>query len=155
MTNFQAFEKFGEKANGNDTVMANLKFELGDVNTLKPNEGDYLVCIHGCNELSPFVLATAQKYRTGFAVMPCCIRDGLVGVSTNSSNHNWHMGDSTRYAVQVGYLAAKFSCSKVVAISQYITNRFLIIVGDWKTTTKNEEEKMAQEEEAKSELLLR
>jgi len=130
----EAFEKFGVKAHENaDSVTANLKFEVGDLMTsaFGPKRGDYLMCLHGCNELSPFVLKTALEHGTGFAVMPCCLRDGMMGVSTTSSNRNWGIVDDTaRYALQVGYLAGKFSCSKVAAISQFITNRFLIIIGD-------------------------
>ncbi|KAL7530891.1 hypothetical protein ACHAXR_003736 [Thalassiosira sp. AJA248-18] len=139
----EAFEKFGIKARKDDTaVMTNLTFQVGDImattgddddnSIFQPARGDYLMCLHGCNELSPFVLTTALKYGTGFAVMPCCLRDGLLGVSTTSSNNNWGIIDDTaRYALQVGYLAGKFNCSKVVAISHFITNRFLIIIGDY------------------------
>jgi len=135
----EAFEKFGVKTPGNDTVMANLALEVGDIATLQPAQGDYLMCIHGCNDLSPFVLTTALKYRTGFAVMPCCIPDGLLGVSSSSSGGSWGIiDDKARYALQVGYLAGKFSCSKVAAISHIITNRFLIIIGDWTNNNPSE-----------------
>lgn len=134
-----AFEKFGMKTPGNDTVMANLALEVGDITNLKPAQGDYLMSIHGCNDLSPFVLKTALKYRTGFAVMPCCIRDGLLGVSSSSSGRNGGItDDKSRYALQVGYLAGKFGCSRVAAISHVITNRFLIIIGDWSNNHSSE-----------------
>jgi len=135
-TYIEAFEKFGAKSPGNDSVMANLEFRVGDITTtttLQPTRGDYLVCIHGCNELSPHVLSVAREYRTGYAIMPCCIRDGLVGsVSSSSSGRNGGItDDKSRYAMQVGYLAGKFDCVRVAAISHRITNRFLIIIGDW------------------------
>jgi len=132
-----AFEKFGVKANKQDTsVTANLTlFRVGDImssEVFQPSNGDYLMCLHGCNELSPFVLSTGQSYKTGFAVMPCCLRDGMLGLTTSSSNNNWGIADDTaRYSIQVGYLAGKFGVAKVAAISQCITNRFLIIIGDY------------------------
>ena len=63
----EAFEKFGVKAKEDDVaVTSNLTFQVGDVfTTVKPKRGDYLMSLHGCNELSPFVLSTAKKYRTG------------------------------------------------------------------------------------------
>ena len=41
------------------------------------------------------------------------------------------MDDDTRYATMVGCLAGKYDCEKIVAISKYITNRFLMIIGDY------------------------
>ena len=132
----EAFEKFGIKANKSDTsVTSNLSFREGDIMSNKvfqPKEGDYLMSLHGCNELSPFVLTTAQTHKAGFAVMPCCLRDGMLGVTTTSSNNNWGIiNDTARYSLQVGYLAGKFGCGKVAAISQFITNRFLVVIGDY------------------------
>ena len=132
----EAFEKFGVKANKQDaSVTANLSFRVGDImstDVFQPQNGDYLMCLHGCNELSPFVLSTGQSCNTGFAVMPCCLRDGMLGVTTSSSNNNWGIdNDTARYSIQVGYLAGKFNVGKVAAISQSITNRFLIIIGDY------------------------
>ena len=131
-----AFEKFGVKGSKNDTsVTANLSFKVGDImsaEVFQPKDGDYLMCLHGCNELSPFVLSMAQSYKSGFAAMPCCLRDGMLGVTTTSSNNNWGIVDDTvRYSLQIGYLAGKFGVSKVKSISQSITNRFLIIIGDY------------------------
>jgi len=142
-TYIEAFERYGEKSKDNDTVMSNLEFREGDIMnkftpTLSPNTscfqpkiGDYLVCIHGCNDLSPFIIQTAIDYNCGYAVMPCCLRENMLGVSTSSSNNNWGMDDTTRYSLQVGYLAGKYGCEKIVSISKYITNRYLIIIGDW------------------------
>ena len=132
----EAFEKFGVKANKQDaSVTANLSFRVGDImstDVFQPQNGDYLMCLHGCNELSPFVLSTGQSCNTGFAVMPCCLRDGMLGVTTSSSNNNWGIdNDTARYSIQVGYLAGKFNVGKVAAISQSITNRFLVIIGDY------------------------
>jgi len=139
----EAFEKFGVKANKQDTsVTANLTFKVGDImssEVFQPQNGDYLMCLHGCNELSPFVLSTGQSYKTGFAVMPCCLRDGMLGVTTSSSNRNWGIVDDTaRYSIQVGYLAGKFGVGKVAAISQSITNRFLVIIGDYWSQCKEQ-----------------
>ena len=131
-----AFEKFGAKANeGDASVTANVSFKLGDMTSsevFRPAKGDYLMCLHGCNELSPFVLSAARSVSTGFAVMPCCLRDGMLGITTSSSNNNWGIVDDTaRYSIQVGYLAGKFAVGKIAAISQSITNRFLVIIGDY------------------------
>jgi hypothetical protein len=107
-TYLAAFEKFGVKANKQDTsVTANVSFKVGDIMSsavFQPQNGDYLMCLHGCNELSPFVLSKAQSYKSGFAVMPCCLRDGMLGVTTSSSNNNWGIVDDTaRYSIQVGH----------------------------------------------------
>jgi hypothetical protein len=131
-----AFEKFGKKANKNDTIVtSNVSFVVGDITSecFQPQSGDYIMCLHGCNELSPFVLSKAQSTITGFAIMPCCLRDGMLGVTTTSSNNNWGIVDDTaRYSIQVGYLAGKFGVGKIAAISQLITNRFLMLTGDFR-----------------------
>lgn len=130
-----AFEKFGKKANKNDaSVTANFSYLVGDITSgcFQPKCGDYLMCLHGCNELSPYVLTKAQSVKSGYAIMPCCLRDGMLGVTTTSSNNNWGIvNDTARYSIQVGYLAGKFSVGKVAAISQLITNRFLMLIGDY------------------------
>lgn len=134
----EAFEMFGVKANKHDvSVTANLSFKVGDIMSsekFQPVSGDYLICLHGCNELSPRVLSQAQSHNTGFALMPCCLRDGMLGVTTSSSNNNWGIvDDKVRYSIHVGYLAGQYGVGKVAAISQFITNRNLIILGDcWK-----------------------
>ena len=149
----EAFEKFGIKANKQDaSVTSNLSFKVGDMmssDVFQPQSGDYLLCLHGCNELSPFVLTKAKSYKTGFAVMPCCLRDGMLGLTTSSSNNNWGITDDTaRYSIQVGYLSGQFNVGKIAAISQFITNRNLIIIGDcW----DNDEKPLEKEAESKSE----
>lgn len=132
----EAFERFGSKAHEDDEgVTSNLTFRTGDLQNpddFRPERGDYLMCLHGCNELTPFVLSAAKDVGAGYAVMPCCLRDGMLGVSTTSSNNNWGVSDdASRYALQVGYLAGRFGCPKVAAISSLITNRYLIVIGDW------------------------
>ena len=130
-----AFEKLGKKARETDnSVTVNISFIEGDITSecFQPKSGDYLMCLHGCNELSPFVLSKAQECNTGYAIMPCCLRDGMLGLTTTSSNNNWGIVDDTaRYSLQVGYLAGKFGVGKVAAISQLITNRFLMLIGDY------------------------
>ena len=138
-----AFEKFGKKANKDDsTVTDNVSFVSGDITSdcFEPKSGDYLMCLHGCNELSPYVLTKAREVRAGFAIMPCCLRDGMLGVTTTSSNNNWGIVDDTaRYSIQVGILAGKFGVTKIAAISQLITNRFLILIGDyWNSKSRQE-----------------
>lgn len=131
------FEKFGKKANDDDSsVTANVSFVVGDITSdcFQPKSGDYLMCLHGCNELSPFVLTKARSINTGYGIMPCCIRDGMLGVTTTSSHNNWSIvNDIARYSIHVGYLAGKFGVEKIAAISQLITNRFLILIGDYKS----------------------
>lgn len=124
-----AFEKLGEKSKGSATVLSNLSHEEGDAFSVRPKEGDYLVMLHGCNELSPHALELAGRNGCNYAIMPCCLRDGLLGVRTDSGNHNWGIDDSSRYAAQVGYLAGKYGCEKIAAISHQITNRYLIVFG--------------------------
>lgn len=136
----EAFEKFGKKAPGNETVMQNLVMEERDLATIKPIKGDFLVCLHGCNELSPMVIDMARKCRTGCGVMPCCLRDGLLGVSTSSGRGNWGHNDDIRYSLQVGVLAGKSKCSKVASISSFITNRYLMIISDFAVDAASENE---------------
>ena len=133
-TYIEAFEKYGEKWEGKDSVMTNFTFRKGDLmdtTTFQPQIGDYLICIHGCNDLSPYILQSAKQNKCGYAIMPCCVRENIFGVSTKSSNRNWGMDDDTRYATMVGCLAGKYDCEKIAAISKYITNRFLMIIGDY------------------------
>lgn len=130
-----AFEKYGKKARKDDcSVMKNISYIVGDITDgcFEPKSGDYFMCLHGCNELTPFTLSKAQIINAGYAIMPCCLRDGMLGVTTTSSNNNWGIeNDTARYSIQVGYLAGKFGVGKVATISELITNRFLILIGDY------------------------
>lgn len=130
-----AFEKFGKKANKDDSLVTeNVSFVSGDITSdcFQPKSGDYLMCLHGCNELSPYVLTKAREVKTGCAIMPCCLRDGMLGITTTSSNNNWGIVDDTaRYSIQVGCMAGKYGVQKIAAISQLITNRFLLLIGDY------------------------
>ena len=130
-----AFEKYGKKAKKNDSsVIDNISFVVGDVtgDCFQPKCGDYFMCLHGCNELTPFALSKAQTVNAGYAIMPCCLRDGMLGVTTTSSKNNWGIeNDIARYSIHVGYLAGKFGVSKVAAISELITNRYLMLIGDY------------------------
>ncbi len=127
-----AFAEHGQGA----PLIQNLSFVEGDVT---PDavaggalpRGAYILCVHGCNEMSVTALALARSARAGYCVLPCCIRDEVFGVKTRSARGRWLMDDDTRYAVQVGFLAGKSGADKVCKIDRRITNRHLALVGDY------------------------
>ena len=125
-----AFKEHGE----GPSLEKNLKFVEGDITpssaagqSLPPQT--FVLCIHGCNEMSTTAAELARRANGAYTIMPCCIRDDVFGVRTHSAFKRWHMDDSTRYSVQVGYLAGKLGARKVCTIDRRITNRHLGIVG--------------------------
>jgi len=94
-------------------------------------------------EMSTIALDVARKTFGGYTIVPCCIRDNVFGVKTKSSYNRWKMSDDIRYAVQVGYLGGSVKCDRVANFDRRITNRNLMILGNF----KKEEEKEEEEEE--------
>ena len=105
--------------------MFNINYSEGDLNHIKPEPWSFLVCIHGCNEANLSVLKTAKEKKSGWAVMPCCIRDGMYGPNFHS------VEDNSRHALACGIIVGINNAQKVVSINKEITNRNIIIMGDY------------------------
>ena len=137
-TYMEAFKIHGE---GKD-LAENVTFVEGEVeegNTIAGTvveDNSYHLCIHGCNEMSTIALEIAKRTHSGYTIVPCCIRESCFGVRTKSAYNRWKMSDDVRYAVQVGYLGGQVHCDRIACIDRRITNRNLVIIGDFK---KNEE----------------
>lgn len=71
-------------------------------------------------------LRMARKAGVCFAAMPCCIRDGIYLRRIN------HVDDATRYAAAAGVIAGQFGAYKITAIDPRITNRNLVILGNFR-----------------------
>jgi hypothetical protein len=124
----EAFVKHGK----GKPITDNLRFIEGDVTpdsaageTLPENA--FVLCIHGCNEVSTIAMSLAVKSEGGVCILPCCIRDKVFGVKTKSQYGRWLMEDDIRYSCQVGFLAGKYKAEKIAAIDRRITNRHLAI----------------------------
>jgi hypothetical protein len=125
-------EAFAKHGKGNP-IVDNLRFVKGDV-TPESVAGEalphhaFVLCIHGCNEVSTIAMDLAVRSGGGVCILPCCIRDKVFGVKTKSQFGRWHMEDDVRYSCQVGFLAGKYKAEKIAAIDRRITNRHLAIV---------------------------
>ena len=77
--------------------------------------------VHACNEANKITIEMALKHGAGYAVLPCCIRDGLY------TQHGLHRVDGdTRYAIMVGVMAATYPTHKISSIDVSITNKNLV-----------------------------
>ena len=137
----EAFKVHGEGAD----LSNNVTFKEGEVQGNKiagevVQGNSYHMCIHGCNEMSVIALDIAKATQSGYTVVPCCIRDNVFGVRTKSSGGRWSFGsDDIRYAVQVGYLGGKVCCDRIATIDRRITNRNLVVLGDFIATVEDED----------------
>lgn len=96
----------------------------GDARATPVTKRDLTVCIHGCNEISKHLLQQCNDAKAPFAVMPCCIRDGLYGVGIT------HMkGDDAKYQISCGVIAQRYSAIRITAITRHVTPRNLMIIG--------------------------
>ena len=59
----------------------------GDALTTPLSRGSFVLCVHACNELTPRLISRARAQGSGFACMPCCIRDGLVTESASAHRY--------------------------------------------------------------------
>lgn len=112
-------------------VLENLEFVEGRADTLQMERHAFILCVHGCNELSPFAFERAMACRGGCAVMPCCIRGDRL--RTSSAAKRWAVDDETRYALHVGWLAGKYAAAAVAPIPPEITNKNLVLLGEYYT----------------------
>lgn len=112
----EIFRKFG-------MPLQNISFVETDINNVTIRQKSFLVCIHGCNEVTRETVMMARRTESCFAVMPCCIREGIYLERVN------HTDDETRYALMVGTIAGLYNAYKITAIDSRISNRNLIILG--------------------------
>lgn len=89
-----------------------------------------VVCVHACNEANTVALDRARKHGSVYAVMPCCIRDGLLPCKVRCGGTE-ATHDDARYLVSCGILAGAYGASLVTSIDRRITNRNVIVAGDF------------------------
>lgn len=118
-----AFGHYCAVARDSGLRLDNLRYLECDIAEASLEPGGYVVCIHACNELTMTALEKADSAGAYYAIMPCCIRDGIYFRRIN------HVDDPTRYAVAAGVIAGRYRADKVTAIDERITNRNLIIMG--------------------------
>ena len=118
-----AFDHYLEAARNRGVQLGNISYIETDFKQLVLKPKSYVICIHACNEGTRDALQMAEAANACFAVMPCCIRDGIYLRTIN------HVDDETRYAAAVGVIAGQFGAYKITAIDGRITNRNLIVLG--------------------------
>jgi hypothetical protein len=118
-----AFEYYRIVAQEHGLSLGNVTYLESDAACVDPGADTYVVCIHGCNEITRTVLARAAAAGAWFAAMPCCVRDGIY------FRRIAHVDEQTRYAIAAGVIAGRFQARKITAIDPRITNRNLIILG--------------------------
>jgi hypothetical protein len=85
-----------------------------------------VVCVHACNEANLIVLRRCRDVGATFAVMPCCLPEGIYGTDCR------RLPDQLRYPAMVGMLAAQFRALRVrVALSLTPTARSLVALEIW------------------------
>jgi hypothetical protein len=89
----EAFARVEEAAVGSGKRCRNVELVTADARDVAITPDTLCVCIHGCNDISKVVLTRAVAGGASYAVMPCCIVDGLYGVAvarTGTSITNTH-----------------------------------------------------------------
>jgi SAM-dependent methyltransferase len=66
---------------GSGKLCRNVELVTADARDVAITPDTLCVCIHGCNDISKVVLTRAVAGGASYAVMPCCIVDGLYGVA--------------------------------------------------------------------------
>lgn len=126
----EAFRKHGEPDTdrGETVALSNLDFAEGDILSVadRIDSTSFLTIIHGCNEASKVVLDLAREKEAPYAVLPCCIRDGLYPMRSVT-----RIDDATRYSIMVGMLAGIYGAHWVASIDRFITNRNLVLFGGY------------------------
>eukprot|EP00658_Telonema_sp_P-2_P023774 TRINITY_DN19536_c0_g1_i2.p1 TRINITY_DN19536_c0_g1~~TRINITY_DN19536_c0_g1_i2.p1 ORF type:complete len:345 (+),score=66.82 TRINITY_DN19536_c0_g1_i2:158-1192(+) len=122
----EVVDEMGECSGGHDRVLCNLRHIEGDLTQMEYTQGSVIVCIHGCHEATKAVLDISRVHRTAWAVMPCCVRDGLYGPTQRIRTKE----DDVRHAFICGLIAAQYSAIKSTAIDRSITNRHIVVLGD-------------------------
>ncbi|KAK3239808.1 hypothetical protein CYMTET_50290 [Cymbomonas tetramitiformis] len=121
-----------------DVICSNVRLVQGDAQKVELTEDTLAVCIHGCNGISKDILTRAIAAQCLYAVIPCCIAEGLYGVGIT------HSGSSDdKYQVSVGIMAGQFHAQRVVAISKDVTPRNLMILGPHNERLSNQLEGIA------------
>ena len=118
-----AFDHYLAVARDLDVPLANIRYVESDIAAVAVEPRSYVICIHGCNEVTKIALEQATAAGACFAAMPCCIRDGIYIKRIK------HVDDATRYATAAGVIAGQFGADKITAIDERITNRHLILLG--------------------------
>jgi hypothetical protein len=118
-----AFERYLEVARDTRLSLPHLRYIEADLSDVPIGPRSYVICIHGCNEVTRDAIRRARAAGACFAVMPCCIRDGIY------IRRIAHLNDQMRYAVVAGVIAGASAADKVTAIDPRITNRNLIVLG--------------------------
>ncbi len=118
-----AFAHYLQVADELGIDFSNVRYVECDIAHAPIEPRSYVVCIHACNELTRTALEKATAAGACYAVMPCCIRDGIYFRTVN------HTDDPTRYAAAVGFIGGLYGAEKITAIDERITNRNLIVMG--------------------------
>ena len=105
--------------------LSNVVFLEADMSTAAVPPRSFLACIHACNEANVACLSIAKKAKASYGCMPCCIREGLYGITCR------HLDDDVRHALLVGSCMKDCGAHIVRQIDRRITNRHLIFFGGY------------------------
>jgi hypothetical protein len=88
----EAFLAEGKPAPGHIDALDNLRFEERDVASPEIALGKHsaVVCVHACNEANLLVLRRCRDASATWAVVPCCLPEGLHGTDCR------HLPDALR-----------------------------------------------------------
>ena len=128
----EAFERGGghKSRPENACVLPNLDFHEADM--LQAREeitGNTMVfSVHGCNEVNEDTILLARDAEAPWAVIPCCIRQGMYVGSTAAINLREDERD-LRHSIMCGALSHAYEAQLIQEIDRRITNRSIFIGG--------------------------
>merc|ERR1711924_115952 len=100
----EAWASEGLPASGHAVPLDNLHFFQGDLASVTISARTGVVSVHACNEANLIILRKCRESKAPYAVMPCCIPQGIY-----SSMDCSHLADELRYTALVGMMASQFS----------------------------------------------
>ena len=122
-----SFEAQREAFIRSGTPLHNLSFECGGLDVLERwrRQSDcLLICVHGCNELTPDAIGLAQACNWAWLALPCCLR---ADASAPLAHATLGLPDETRHALLCGALASEHRVDSVRAIDSRITARSIVL----------------------------
>lgn len=115
----EAFERSG-------TRLDNLRFSRGGLGEARDGTAGkrdvLLLCVHGCNQLTPDAIQLARARGWAWLAVPCCLQSAPhLGLAT------LRLPDRSRHALLCGALAAHSAAESVTAIDSRITARGIVL----------------------------
>ena len=105
-------------------TLVHLHYESQDINEVVFEAGAFVLCVHGCNDLTKVVLSKAREVdASGFAIMPCCGKENTYDCSISSA-----IGGA-RYSCLVGLIGGQYGARHIKVMDDRISPRNLLLIG--------------------------